>query len=222
MIPGVIASSRVSPAGGAVRFSASTMKYSRSATGLNMTTDITICCWVKIVVDRNAYSIPVGMHSSGSAYIQFGFNATGTTFVVGASTGGMASSLNLAVGTWEFLALTFNVSANDVMWWGTAPSLSSFSGSIAGFNDANTFYLSDDGFGDWFNGSVAAVKVWTAALTQTELEAEMLKYAPQRTSNLWAAYTFQNGPQTTDDSGNGRTLTQTGTPTLDAAGPPIT
>lgn len=225
VLPGVVASGHAAAAGGAVRFSASTMKYSRTASGLNMSTDITLCCWVKLAADRNAWSIPMGIGNGSSSYIQFGFNATGTQLVVGAATGGISSSLNLAVGVWEFIALVFHfsTSVNDELWWGTAAPLSTNTGGIsAGFADTNTFYFSDDSFGDWLNGSVAAAKIWTAALTQTELEAEMLKYAPQRTSNLWAAYSFQNGPQTVDDSGNGRTLTQVGTPILDAAGPPIT
>lgn len=224
MTLGAVASSRTAAPGGAVRFNASTMKYSRSASGLNMSTNITICAWVKVVVDRNSFSIPIGSHSSGTSYVQFGFGSNGTNLVVGAATGGITSTFDATVGTWTFIALVFYTAANDELWWGTVAPLSSNVGGIAGtsFADANTLYLSDDGFGSWFNGSIAAVKIWTAALTQTELQTEMLKYAPQRTSNLWAAYKFNAGPQTTDDSGNGRTLTQTGTPILDASGPPIT
>ena len=62
--------------------------------------------------------------------------------------------------------------------------------------------------------------MWTAALSQAEIGAERDLDGVARTSNLWAYYSFRDGPQTNDESGNGRTLTAAGTLTAEA-GPPV-
>ena len=63
------------------------------------------------------------------------------------------------------------------------------------------------------------MKIWTRALTQAQLEAEMYSDSVVGTSNLWAYYSFRAGPQTNDESGNSRTLTTGGTLATDTAGP---
>ena len=136
-------------------------------------------------------------------------------------------TFDLTVGTWTFVARVFNTSGTGHIYKalsgaGSLTEASNPPGSSTAMNDAWNVFIGSDGFGSWINASVAAVKVWTAALTSAELLAEMPYYSPVRTSNLWANYTFYNGPQTNDESGNSRTLTAGGTLTTDATGPPIT
>ncbi|MDR7559462.1 MAG: hypothetical protein QN141_13350, partial [Armatimonadota bacterium] len=83
--------------------------------------------------------------------------------------------------------------------------------------------LADSSFtGEWFNGRMACVKAWTAALTVAELEAERWYAMPVRRADLWYCNPME-GPAsafTQDYSGNGNTLTASGTLTLED-GPPV-
>lgn len=227
---GVISSAHVIAAvggTGAVRFSASGQKYTRSATGINATTDLTWCCWVKLASDLNAIGAILDTDNGSGNYHWLGASGTGTGFGRDATTGAASTGFDFTIGTWCFIAEVCTVTGNDQIYWVNAPGTTLNlldTGAVGGgLADANTFSLGTSGFASTrIDGSIAAVKVWLAALTKTELETELPKYAAQRTANLWAAYSFSAGPQTTDDSGNGRTLTVAGTPTLDSAGPPCT
>jgi hypothetical protein len=229
IMPGVTASGySASVALQAARFDASGDFYSRSATGLGGQ-PFTVCCWVKLAVDRNAFGMVIGM-DNGSTYNSFGVNATGTR-LGSISTAGdqFTSGYDLVVGTWTFIANvhTSSGSATNLHYWQTEGQ-STLNTLVSPFSvstnplDAWTFYIAKDGFNSWVNASVAQVRVWTASLSAVELLAEYHATTPARTSNLWAAYSFAAGLQTTDDSGNGRTLTAAGTLTTDTSGPTIT
>jgi hypothetical protein len=187
-----------------------------------MGTTVTWCGWVKMVTDRG-FAIPIGQSNGGANYIQHGSNGTRDIILSGAS-GGMTAGTKFTVGTWTFIAATINASGSDTLWWAVAPAttLSSFTSTVGGLNDTSSFWISNDGFGSWWNGSVACVRVWSAILTQAQLEAELPKRSAQRATNLWASYEL-NGPSLVDSSGNSRTLTAgAGTPATDTSGPPVT
>lgn len=224
VLPGVVASGRNAPAGGAVATS-SGKRYTRSASGLNLTsTSITWSAWAKMTT-AGSYAIVISSDDGSTHYCQFGVSSGGVNLFCSnfATTG-----FNFTVGVWTFIAVTIDRTLAECwIYYATAPATTltrefAFGNPTTHLLDTNTFYIGADGFGDPWVGSLAAIKVWNAVLTQTELTAEAAKYAPVRTAGLWGAYKFNNGPQTTDDSGNGRTLTQVGAPTLDASGPPIT
>jgi hypothetical protein len=172
-----------------------------------------------------SYAMVLASDDASSHYCQFGVNSGGINFFV--SNFG-ASAFNFTVGTWAFVAATIDRTGSESwVYYADAPATTltrefAFGNPSSHLLDGNTFTIGGDGFGDPWAGSIAAVKVWNAVLTQAELTTEAAKYAPQRSANLWAAYKFDTGPQTTDDSSNGRTLTAVGTPTLDSSGPPIT
>jgi hypothetical protein len=225
VIPGVVASAHGAPPGGAVAFG-SGKKYTRSASGLNLaSTSLTWCAWARMDAP-NTYAMVLASDDASSHYCQFGVSGDGVSFFC--SNFGNAASFDFTTGTWAFIAATIDRTGSESwLYYANAPATTlarefAFGNPASHLLDTNTFSIGGDGFGDPWAGSVAAVKVWNAVLTQAELTAEAAKYAPVRTANLWAAYKFNAGPQTTDDSGNGRTLTQVGTPTPDASGPPIT
>jgi hypothetical protein len=60
--------------------------------------------------------------------------------------------------------------------------------------------------GEWLDGVVAGFKHYSAILTTTEMEAEFANYSPTRTSNLVRAHFRPNLANTSDYSGNNRTL----------------
>ena len=216
------------PAGGAVRFDAVGDKYSRSASGLAGT--FTWTCWVKPVVDRNTYTSFIAQDNAGANYYFIGTLSDGTTISRDAtSAAGVSSGVSMTLGTWYYVACVNDTAGGGTDIFGWKPAGGSWATALLGSgvtatgpSDSNTFYIGNSGFSDWFNGSIAAVKIWTVALTEAELQAEAATYAPVKTSGLWANYKFNAGPQTTDDSGNGKTLTAGGTLTLDSSGPPIT
>jgi hypothetical protein len=217
------------PSNGAVAFTGqNAQKYTRSASGLNLTsTSLTWCAWVKLTVDVDFYSWFMSSDDAGSNYVQFGVVSNGTQLTVSSNLGGAGTSFNFTLGKWTFCAASFDKTGTaPLLFHAEAPATTLQSDWIytlpAGFVDTNTFYIGNGGYVNPWNGSIAAVKIWNAALTQAQLEVEMTKYAPVITSNLWGAWSFRNGPQTNDESGNGRTLTQGGTLTFDTAGPPCT
>jgi hypothetical protein len=226
MTIGAVASSKAAAAGGAVRIDAVGDKYTRTATGL--ATNFTWTCWIKLAASRGTYSMAMCQDNGGANYYQLGTTSNGTTLARSTTSGGNHSTgYTLLVGTWVFAATVNDTSAgNDILGYkvagGSWVNAAAGNATVTGPADANTFYIGNDGFNDWFNGSIAAVKVWSTVLTEAEIQAEAFTYAAVKTSGLWANYQFRNGPQTTDDSGNGRTLTAGGTLTLDSSGPPIT
>jgi Concanavalin A-like lectin/glucanases superfamily len=226
---GIKASSHVeaaSSANKAVRFDATGMGYDRSASGLESSALWTICGWVKIMVDRNDYSQFFGFDSS-TDYNFLWAPSDGTSLKKESGSSGFIMVSGAVVGDWYFLCQVHVSDTDGALYWAHAgdSSLSvqtpqaSFGGAIL---SGSSLRIARDRFGTWLNGSIAAVKIWSTSLTSTEVTAEWSKYSPVKTSNLWANYKFDNGPQTTDDSGNGRTLTVTGTPVTDTSGPPIT
>lgn len=209
----------------AVRFSASGNHYSRLTDGITSSVDLTVACWVKLVVNRATYSMAWASGGAAGRYTQFGTNGGGVRYSLSSTAGGGNTTNDFTVGTWYYIAFTLDkVGALDSMWLGTTTTLTNVSTIFThptGLNTADTMYIGTDSFSNWLNGSIACMRIWLAPLTQAQLEAEMVKRSAQRTANLWASYEL-NGLSTTDSSGNGRTLTQTGTPTVDTSGPPVT
>jgi hypothetical protein len=226
MTIGAVASGKTTLATGAVRFDAVGDKYSRSASGLGGTH--TMCCWAKIVVDRNAITCFIGQDDASTNYYYLSTTADGTSLRRdGTSGAAFPSGLNMTVGTWVYMATVNDTSAGGELFGykvagGSWVQATAANATVTGPNNANTFFIGNNGFNNFLNGSIAAVKVWDVALTDAELQAEAATYAAVKTSGLWANYQFRNGPQTTDDSGLGKTLTAAGTLTTDSSGPPIT
>jgi hypothetical protein len=231
MTMGAVASGKSNAAagGGAVRFNASTMKYSRSASGLG--TNFTWTFWVKLASNRAMSTYIMCQDNAASNFYFISTLADGNTLRRDTTGGGSVSSAYaMPVGTWIFVGCVNDTGAGaDIFGWkpaggSWATAVTGGGVTVTGPSDSNTLNLAQNGYGttNWLDGSLAAIKIWTVALTDAELQAEAATYAPVKTANLWANYKFNAGPQTTDDSGNGRTLTQTGTPVLDSSGPPIT
>ena len=189
--------------------------YSRSGSLIGSgTTAYTVAFWVKVTTDRNNFSCMVGVDDAGSNYVFVGNNSDGTTFRPDSlASGGINTGVSMTVGTWYYCALTFATAS------GTAYIASLGGGSLAATGPSTftalagtlTTYIGTNGFGDFLTGELAYVRVWAAVLNSTELEAERNSTTPVRTSNLTAHYKFDSA-STTDDSGNGNTLTAIGTP----------
>ncbi|RBQ21614.1 hypothetical protein DP939_02575 [Spongiactinospora rosea] len=191
----------------AIRFSGSGQRYTASL-GLGVRTSLTVACWIKISVDRNTRVVPWVIHNGASNYLSLELTSAGELGVYTENTTPPVA-LTPDVGDWLYVAVTVDAS-NVRMTYETTPFSGSFSSSFWGISHStNAASLSIgewvSGTSAWLNGCVCGLKIWTATLTADELETEATQYAPVRTSGLAAYYRF-DGPSTTDDSGNGRTL----------------
>ncbi|MBX6382167.1 MAG: hypothetical protein IRZ07_04205 [Microbispora sp.] len=190
----------------AVRFDAEGEGYT-CAFNLGSQSRFTVCCWVKAYTFNSAYVTPVWhVGSTTPDYLSLNLG------VVGAYVLWQSNVLAYAPYTreeWRYFGVSKNggsgtvvsrpATASDyvVSTWSSGPLTVPFS----------TFRIGQGAYrGEWLDGAIAAVKIWVGtALSQTELEAEGEQVDPVRTSGLTAFYRF-DGPSTTDDSGNGWTL----------------
>jgi hypothetical protein len=203
----------------AVRITSAAQAYTR-AISLGSLTALTVACWVKISVDTNAQATLWVVDNGTSDYIGIRSDATGTLMRVLSDTS-TSGSRELAVGTWYFVALAMDASSGRLVTYAagdTAFTTTTFGAFVTTFA-ANLRIGKWPTNGDVINGCVAGFKLWTATLSQAELEAEAFQYLPARATNLRVWYPFL-AASTADFSGNAQTLSGgTGATTED--GPPI-
>jgi hypothetical protein len=203
----------------AVRFDAHNDRYS-ATTGLPAGQVWSATCWVYCSADRNLYSNAFAL-TDGTNYISAGFGANGTIRYLGWEGGDLvanAAPTNTAVGGWSRLGVTCNGTTLTLYWADATGPLLSRSGTGIPGSVPTSLTIGSDQFASYLNGRVAAFKMWDATLTAAEIDAELGQYQPARTANLLRYHPFRTA-ETTDYSGNGRTLTA-GTATTED-GPPI-
>jgi hypothetical protein len=178
--------------------------------------DFTVTCWAYVGTVKD----PAGVITfDDGAFTQWYILATRPDW------GLRSNGLNLASGTTPTAAvwwkLAFVLSGTTATLYG-ATELSTVAQMCTGTLTASTrTRLTIGGTPDttqFWNGRIAAVKTWTAALTLSECTAELAQFSPVRTANLQRYHPFHVA-ETTDYSGNGFTLTA-GTATT-AADPSI-
>lgn len=201
----------------AVRFDASTDSYQATA-NLPTGTAYSAVCWAYISVDRNDFS---GIFSLNELLVTT--DADGTTIKLwdtGSYSGGQFVGFAMTAGAWHRIGLVCN-GANVSMYFGAADGALSVR-TVSNFTTPSSptqLIIGSDFYNEWWNGRVAAFKLWGAALTAVEIEIELSQYQPMRTLNLNRDYPFWRA-ENVDYSGNAFNLsTATGAVTED--GPPI-
>lgn len=126
---------------------------------------------------------------------------------------------NMTPGTWYCMAIVMNSTAYSISFGTDPTSLTTNSATRVAMTSPGAMTLSHQT--DFVNGNIAAFKMYTAALSATEIQNELSQYQPIRTDQLLRYHPFVNA-ETVDYSGLGGTLTIPGggTPTTEA-GPPI-
>jgi Concanavalin A-like lectin/glucanases superfamily len=210
----------------AVRFDASSDRYVATINGGTQTV-YSFCCWVKISVNRATWTTAINLNSgAANNSATFESNSNGNTWECLFDNGNDQGMVTATVGDWYFLAASINGTTVNtyVKPLGGSISNSSTATIAASGVTASQFWLGEwPDLGQWLNGCLAGVKLWLgAALTQTELDTEAGQLMPVRTANLKCAYPLETA-STTDASGNGFTLTASGTPTTETgpAGIPL-
>jgi hypothetical protein len=210
-----------------VRIDASGDCLTRSA-NVPTRTAFTACCWAKMVVDRNAFSTIMYLRSSGGTTAVAGLNAAadGVTVAAEASGSGRSTTVHTMVANqWFFAALKTN--GTTITGLARAANVATLTtGTVAHSGTTVTGQLNfgdkSPAGGEFLNGSVAAIKVWDAVLTDAEILRESFTIRFQRKENLnfWAPCFAGVGERTRDYSGNARDLTAGGTLT-DEEAPPV-
>ncbi|MET8475428.1 LamG-like jellyroll fold domain-containing protein [Streptomyces sp. NPDC006422] len=192
-------------------------------------TAFTVTLWARLRVDRDDFSTMMRLHSSsgGSTSVNIATGSSGTTPVVVSpgNTGGIIGSDALAVDTWRMLAVTVGgTGATDGKLYTrtVGGSTNVVTGQVSGGATPDGLTLfgrsAGDG-GEWFNGGLAYVRVWSAVLSQADIEAEWASETVVRTADLWADWPLLT--DITDVSGNGRNLTAGTTALTTEDDPPL-
>lgn len=206
----------------AARFDADSDGYT-ATTGIP-TGDLTVCCWGYIAVDRNTFSCLWGMEnaaSNASQYFSLLTDATGTAVNLFFTGGGPPTPYAASVGTWHKYMVTLAGSTATFYAAAEAAGLTQINTSTSPAVTKSNFFIGRDSFsGEFLNGRVAGVKVWTAALTITEGDAEFAQLGAVRTANLLRSHPLEIA-QTKDYGPNGHTLTAGGTTPGTEAGPGV-
>ena len=210
----------------AVRFDADGESYTR-ATGLGAVTDFTFTCWVRLAADR-ATTTAILQIDNGSGTSKLRINAwNGTAVTFQTDSGGWFGNFGhvLTVGTWTFVGVSGTANPGNVRTAAREAGSTTWAAATSAQTNvtinAATLRIGDgQAASEWLNGSVAAVKVWSAALSLDELQQESWTYLPKRTSGLRGWYPLLT-PSTVDYSGLAQTLSGGSGATADD-GPPLT
>jgi hypothetical protein len=202
----------------AVRFDGSDDDYS-ATTGLP-TGNFTVTCWANPTTLRNPGGIFTLADSTASysAWYWFGLRPDWAVRNHGAN---LASGVTPTAGTWWRLGLVlsgttatlYGAQAGDPLTQLCSGTVTTFTPGvlhIGGTPDATQFW----------DGRVAALKVWSSALSAAQIETELTQHLPVATTGLARFHPFVNA-ETVDYSGNGRTLTAGAGAVATETGPPL-
>lgn len=214
--------------GDAVRFSETGDMLTRSETGPDPSaTGYTVTLWAYLSTDRNDYStlFRYGGTGGGSSLVCIETEADGTAlWMFSVATTPINSTLAMTPGAWHRIAYTVAADATAHFYTAAATgSVTDVSGTGGSFTAGTTHTIGGHPASspEWFNGRIAHVRVWAAALSQAEVVAEWASATPVKTSGLWAAWPLDGAADLADDSGNSRTLTAGSTSVTTEDGPPV-
>lgn len=182
---------------------------------------LTVCVWVKLANTVNATNTILRLDAGGGTALILALRSLVPGLYSAASTTGVVGSA-VSTGTWTFLGATRDAANAGQLFQGTTPgSLTKTTATVNSSgspSSVNVFGRSTSDATDWFSGTLAYVRVWTAVLSDAEVAAESQSATPVRTANLWASWALA-AAALTDGSGNARPLVA-GSTALSAATDP--
>lgn len=171
----------------AIRFDASAEVASRTA-NLPTNNAFTMMCWAMLSADRNAAStfFHYGQSTGAGANTDKTLETTsdGTTLSIWDGFDSV-SGTNLSVGVWYHLAMTFD-GANAKAYVNAVLDITNPQTSLP----LTSIRFGNDSAGDneWLNGLIHGIKIWSAVLTQVEIQQEMQQIVPVRLASLNSWY----------------------------------
>jgi hypothetical protein len=208
------------------RFDAASDRISFAGSMFAVGSGFTMTAWAYVSVDTDANATIARLHASsgGSTIVTW---ATGSDGLSGPNyfTGGgsVSNSTNFAVGAWRKIAISCSGTTGK-SYVNTVGGTTEVDSGTVGVGTPDGLTLGGRAPADSsepFNGRLAYVRIWTAELTQTEIETEWASSTPVRTSNLWADWPLTDATDLTDHSGNGRNLSAGSTAVSTEADPPL-
>lgn len=167
---------------------------------------LTVMMWAK----RDGSDVSEKLFAKTSVFVMQAANADGNDMTVrasGTNLGTTSDSWFTSANGWQHIAAIYDgsLSGNSnrlkLLVNAVAKALG-FTGTIDSplASSANVVELGSDG-SDFFDGQVALLKIWTAALTTAEVVAEMQSYRPMRTANLLLFAPLDDGALAIDYAG---------------------
>lgn len=211
----------------AVRFDAASDRLSFAGTMFAVGSGFTATAWVYAVVDTNDFATIARLHASsgGSTIVTWAASSDGLGGPNYFSTGGsVTNATGLAVGAWRKVAVSCSGTTGKSYVATVGGSTEVDSGTVA-VGTATGITIGGRAPSDateWFNGRISDFRMWTAELSQAEIEAEWASSTHVRTSGLWADWPLSGAGDLNDVSGNARHLTAGSTAVTTEDGPPNT
>ncbi|NUT54739.1 MAG: hypothetical protein HOQ03_01980, partial [Thermoleophilia bacterium] len=147
------------------------------AASLDLTTGMTLEAWVRPSVAGGWRTVAAKDMSGGLAYGLYS-NTNGAFPGTEVSIGGTARSLNgttaLPVGSWSHVAVTYDGATLRLYVNGAQASQLAAAGSLA--TSTSPFHIGGNGsWGEWFNGSIDEVRLYSRALAAGEIQNDMVR-----------------------------------------------
>lgn len=208
------------------RFDAASDRISFAGTMFAVGSGFTMTAWAWVSVDTNANATFARLHASsgGSTIVTW---ATGSDGLAGPNyfTGGgsVTNATNMAVGAWRKIAISCSGTTGKSYVNTVGGTTEADSGTVA-VGTPTGITLGGRAPADSsesFDGRLAYVRVWTAELTQVQIEAEWASATPVVTASLWADWPLTDSTDLTDHSGNARNLSAGTTAVSTEADPPL-
>ncbi len=148
---------------------------------------LTFAGWFRPVVDLNNYSSIFALENAAATqYNELITEVDGTTLALYDHVAGSRATVGvMTVGTWYRIAVVFTSGA-FAAYIGTEGSatLTKVTGTLSNVGTPGFVWIGNTSANERSNGRFARARVWTAALSDAELEAEFHSESAVRTSNL--------------------------------------
>lgn len=213
----------------ALRCAGSPNYANRTSGGWPSLTDLSFCCWARVVTNSSATQGVFAYSKSGWPFNEFSLmtNSVGTEWVAyscyGSSPDEKITSLGACTdGLWTFLGISKDSSGNLNYAIRTASASTATTGTDTGHTSCSSFdvaYMLREVWGGYLNGNLAAVKVWSGVkLTTDELARESYQILPVRWADLFEFVPLLGNLVQGIDTG--KNYTASGTATWEH-GPPV-
>lgn len=161
----------------------------------------TFCAWVRRTGDTNNYSC-ICLFLTGGIYHFIGSGVSGTSLEIFQNSGSFSSGEDLTVDTWTFVAFVRNGTTTKLYRGFEGGSLAYINeGTLnSTITDMNVYIGNNDVQTQKFVGDIAFARLWSAALTLSELESEMNSSTPVKTTGLIADLSIQDHTTPGNDS----------------------